>query len=160
MRTAGSLCLSVADVQDPHAAAGMSLAIRLTRTAERTFVAPQGWYRPSSKGAMHELDRSRDWARCTRAEVLGSLKCDCAEQLRLAMRHLQDCPPGIIIYLQQEGRGIGLANKIAAYSLQVRRAGVPSVSPAHCGYHPASVECITCVALSRLTRAGYPFCQP
>ena len=55
---------------------------------------------------------------CLTGDVFGSRRCDCGDQLKLALARLQEAGGGVILYLAQEGRGVGLANKMRTYKLQ------------------------------------------
>jgi 3,4-dihydroxy 2-butanone 4-phosphate synthase / GTP cyclohydrolase II len=57
---------------------------------------------------------------CTTGDIFHSLRCDCGDQLVLALQHIEKNGRGVVLYMAQEGRGIGLLNKINAYVLQER----------------------------------------
>ena len=107
-------------------------------------------FRQKSNGLEHVVLYKGEWSEdepvlvrmhssCMTGDIFGSQRCDCGEQLHKAMRMIEKEGKGLIVYLSQEGRGIGLMNKIAAYKLQEQGDDTVDAN-IHLGFQPDERE--------------------
>jgi GTP cyclohydrolase II len=159
--TEPAVVLDEATIMAFRAAAARSLeriteaAVPLADAAQTRFVA----FRSKLGGPQHyailvgtperrAAPLCRIHSECFTGDLFGSMRCDCGEQLKGAIRRMDEAGGGVLLYMAQEGRGIGLVNKLRAYSLQ--DTGIDTVDAnTHLGFEPDERDFLAAATMLR-----------